>query len=98
MRRRQGGENYTVFWVGSSTTMCSALALQLKPGQARNGGVTAAVKAVPDVILRAGPSTGSAVVDHVPGGEVVIVTCYADGDKVAVRWQVSHDRIDVLSL
>jgi hypothetical protein len=73
---KQGGEDYTVVWIGSSTAICRELQNQLVPGQ----GELVGIKAKPDVALRAGPSTGDRVVRRVPDGTLGRMSCYVTGE------------------
>jgi hypothetical protein len=85
VRRTRGGESYTVMWLGSSDFMCWDLNNQLNSGRSTSGGITATVKAVPDVAVRSGPSTKAAMVGRVPTGAVGVVSCYVRGETVTGR-------------
>ncbi|MEV0459746.1 hypothetical protein [Catellatospora methionotrophica] len=84
--RVRNGRRYTVIWAGSTDKMCGDLLGQLKPGRADYGGaVTATVKADPRIVVRAGPTTKSAIVGRVEAGRVVAVDCYLEGEQVSGR-------------
>ncbi|MEE6262582.1 SH3 domain-containing protein [Plantactinospora sonchi] len=76
--QRRNGEDYTIMWIGSSALTCRGLQDGLVPGDGR----LVAVKARPDVSLRAGPSTGDQVLRRVPDGTLGRVTCYRTGEAV----------------
>ncbi|GEM_PF-2895045 len=83
--RTRGGERYTVMWVGSSDFMCWDLTNQLDSGRPEGDGITSTVKAVPDVAVRSGPSTRTALVGRADTGEVGEVSCYRRGETVSGR-------------
>jgi hypothetical protein len=76
--QRRADEDYTIMWIGSSALTCRGLQDGLVPGDGR----LVAVKARPDVSLRAGPSTGDRVLRKVPDGTLGRVTCYRLGEAV----------------
>jgi hypothetical protein len=76
--QRRADEDYTIMWIGSSALTCGGLQDGLVPGDGR----LVAVKARPDVSLRAGPSTGDRVLRKVPDGTLGRVTCYRLGEAV----------------
>ncbi len=93
VRRTRNAENYTVLWLGSSDFMCLDLNSQLNTGSSTGDGISATVKAVPDVAIRSGPSTKTAIVGRAGTGAVGNVTCYSKGETVTGRRGTS-DRWD----
>jgi hypothetical protein len=85
VHRSRGGQEYTVLWLGSSDTMCGDLGAQLTAGAEAGDGLTATVKASPDVTVRAGASTKAREIRRAPAGQVVVVGCYRVGEKVDGR-------------
>lgn len=90
LRRTVKGDSYTVLWLGSSDLMCHALDNQLNSGAPAGNGIRATVKASPNVVVRAGPSTTMALVGRAQTGAVGVVTCYVEGEKVTGRRGTSN--------
>jgi hypothetical protein len=90
LHRFRGGQDYTLLWLGSSDVMCANLGAQLTPGTAAGNGVTATVKASPNVNVRAGTSTRARAIRREPAGQTVIVTCYRTGQTVSGRRGASN--------